>query len=170
MADSLHPLSDGERLRLKDAFRHWDAVSVDSQLTHILYSTGMHPACLADPARWSMSVGDGLVTWDRAKTRTQVSVPLDPDLLPFLERRIADLRARPIHPVNIAKAVGRFGAKASVAGLTPRGLRHDFAYRAVVAQGFIAARELTGTTTAILMGYARRELAREAGRNPKGLF
>ncbi len=130
----------------------------------------MHPACLGNPRRWAMSLSETVLTWRRAKTEQQVSVPIDPDIRDWLGDLISSLEERPIHPVNVAKMVRAFGEAHGLSGLTPRTLRHDYAYRAVQSQGFMAARELTGTTTEILMGYARRQMAEAASRDPKGLF
>lgn len=169
MADSTHPLSETERHTLVRAFGLYPA-DLDGQLTHVLFSTGMHPTCLGNPKRWRMNLSDGILTWNRAKTDQMVSVPVDPAIANYLPDLLNALEERPMHPVNVAKAVKRFGEKSGVFGLTPRTLRHDFAFRAVEARGPVDARELTGTTTDVLMSYARREIAKAVAKDPKGLF
>jgi hypothetical protein len=170
VADSLHPLTDRERATLKAGFRDWDPTSTDSRITHLLYSTGMHPVCLGNPLEFYLVVQDGIFTWERAKTRMQISVPVDPDVEPWAEALLSELRIQPLHPVTVNERVHAFGQTIDLPGLTPRGLRHDFSYRALKARGLGEARELTGTTTEILANYARRELARDVARDPRGLF
>ena len=168
MPDSLSPLSDSERRHLLAAFAQDD--SFPSKVAHTIFSTGAHPVVLARPGSHRLHLEDGTLVWNRPKTGRLIAVPVDPSIAPWLPSLIEELREARFHPVRINQLVHAFGEKWGLPGLTPRGLRHDFANRAVESQGLIAARELTGTTTEVLMGYARRELSKQAARDPKGLF
>jgi integrase len=166
--DSLTPLSDQERKQLLDAFARDD--SFESRLTHLFFSTGMHPIVAARPKSHRLHLEGDILVWNRPKTNRLIAVPIDSSIKPWVPDLLKELQEAGHHPVNLAQKVGIFGERYGLAGLTPRGLRHDFANRAVESLGFIAARELTGTTTDILMGYARRDLSKQAAKDPKGLF
>jgi integrase len=170
LATSLSPLSDIERAILKEHFFDLDSVSWESRLTHLIYSTGMHPAVPADPARWNLHIETDILVWNRPKTRELVSVPIDPDIRGWVEEMISFLSSTPRQPQAVKEAVRKFGVEIGLPGLRPRGLRHDYIFRVLAARGIMEARELSGTTTRILMGYARRQLARDALRDPRGLF
>lgn len=168
VADSVSPLSDSERQILLAAFRADQ--TMPSKLTHFHYSTGAHPAVASDPKHWRLRVEDGNVVWNRPKTRAFVAVPIDPEISGWLSWLIDYLEAAAYHPVTINKLVASFGQKIGLPGLRPRGLRHDFCYRAVQSWGMADARTLTGTSLPVLMSYAARDLAKRASKDPRGLF
>ena len=94
---------------LLTGFRDFDLVAEESRITHVLFSTGMHPVCLGNPLEFLLVMSDGLFTWERAKTRAQVSVPVDPAVEPWADDLLAGFRSRPLHPTNVNQAVHRFG-------------------------------------------------------------
>lgn len=162
MATSTTPLSDDERTALLRNFVK-DPDSLESQLSHLIYSTGMHPAVPADPTRWNVHVethGDvRLLVWVRPKNKKLVAIPYDPGLDPWFPNLLEVLRLKRYHPVYVNQLVHAFGTRSGILGLTPRSLRHDYCFRAVGKHGVVIARELTGTTTDVLMGYARRQIS-----------
>jgi len=50
----------------------------------ILLRTGMHISCLLRPSDHNLVVGTGYITWKRAKTSTQVRLPIHPDIREFV--------------------------------------------------------------------------------------
>ena len=130
----------------------------------------MHPCVLAEALRHHLTIGDSVISWNRPKTRKPIHVPVDPAIASWVGDLIQTAMIMPVHRVTLAQKVGGFGRSVGLVGLTPRGLRHDFAYRVVLARGVLSAREYTGTTTDVLFGYANRQMAAEDAKDPRGLF
>ena len=151
------PLADDERAVLVASFPRFD--DVRSHLTHLIYSTGAHPCVFSYPNNWNFQREGRTLTWNRPKTDRAVAVPLDQTMLTWLDSLVLHLKERQVSAIRINQLVHDHGERIGMGWLSPRTLRHDFAWRAVQKYGIIEAREYTGTTTEVLMGYARRELA-----------
>jgi len=127
----------------------------------LLFRTGMHPVVLALPVEFRLrySYPPRVLSWNRPKTLRPIRCPLKESELPWLEDFLKTLT--PLDPSRIRQIVHEGGAKMGMPELTPRALRHDLAAR-LAERNVNAARELTGTTLRVLIGYAQRREARDA--------
>jgi len=134
------------------------------QLTWLYWSTGMHPAASADPYRWGVQRSGEHITWKRPKTSAWVSFPIGPDIRPFVDELLHELRERAKNgwkhdPKNRAlyylRLVRELGQKIGIPELSPRMLRHTAVFRVVRRTHDInQARRLFRVSTEIAANYA----------------
>ena len=140
--------------------------TTDDKFVDFFLSTGMHPHALAHPVLHRIRLVEGRITWKRPKTRATVSVPVHPRLTPWVEAFVANLPE--CDRLYYNRLVKRWGKAHGMPDLTPRGLRHTFAYRVYEATGhdLNAAKTLAGTTERVLLNYAKVKEGNWQGKLP----
>jgi integrase len=166
---SVNRLADEDRARLLAAFEAQAPLGgFDYFVTRLIYETGMHPSVLCEVELRLLRIvttpqGVQLLQWRRPKTTQLVETSIPKPIAGWLPGFIEELKAVKRNPVFINEVVHRFGrTKADLPALTPRTLRHDFAFRKLSQRGLLDARSLSGTTTQILLRYSGEIQTREA--------
>jgi integrase len=161
------PLEDDERQLLLTNVRRRD--DIGARTTWFIYSTGAHPWCLSNPklSRFRVTEDQGMkhLNFRLAKPATRrdpdLHVPLNPEIQPWVQAFIESELG--YSEREYYRRVTMFGESIGLEGLSPRTLRHDFCLRILTAVDWDveAAKPLTGTTTEVLLGYARRRRQRQ---------
>ena len=168
--DSTQPITGPEYDRLlleliKDHGAIPDPYSPDKFVDFIL-CTGIHPHALAHPEFHHLRVTEDGITWRRPKTHATVVVPIHDRLKPWVAEFVKDLPES--NRLFYNRLVKRWGRQHAMPDLTPRALRHTFAYRIWEGTGhdLNAAKALAGTTERVLLNYARVKKQSWEGKLP----
>lgn len=128
MTDSVHVLTERERLKISEAFSTWPP-SRATRFSELIYRSGMHPVVLAEPETWGLHTEGEFLLWIRPKNRKPIPLPMEPELKPWFSDWWDSYKARPVAREQIWSNIRDFGRQVGVRGLSPRGLRHTFLFR-----------------------------------------
>jgi integrase len=196
--DSTQPITGAEYEHLVAELCNAHAADLspisEDKFVDFILCTGMHPHALAHPEIHRIRLTEDGISWKRPKTRATVTVPVHDRLKPWVKEFIELLRESHQDKtelktfkrkktgqeyqkevitgcagrLNLNRLIHHWGQAHGMPELTPRGLRHTFAYRVWEATGhdLNAAKALAGTTERVLLNYARVKKQSWEGKLP----